>query len=116
MLVRVVVVCYMGRHLAYSETRGSGRGGIGRRAALRSLWGNPRGSSSLLDRTIFFFLKPDWFLVGTRRLNRRRQYCDLCLFAGRSVGIDSLNCTVGALGHDMHHLVTAFFQGLQKHG
>src|SRR3954452_21701664 len=29
-----------------------GRGGIGRRAALRSLWANPRGSSSLLDRTI----------------------------------------------------------------
>ncbi len=28
-----------------------GRGGIGRRAALRSLWGNSRGSSSLLDRT-----------------------------------------------------------------
>ena len=30
-----------------------GRGGIGRRAALRSLWANPRGSSSLLGRTIF---------------------------------------------------------------
>ena len=30
-----------------------GRGGIGRRAALRSLWGNSRGSSCLLDRTIF---------------------------------------------------------------
>ena len=29
----------------------SGRGGTGRRAALRSLWGKPRGSSSLLDRT-----------------------------------------------------------------
>ena len=29
-----------------------GRGGIGRRAALRSLWANPRGSSSLLGRTI----------------------------------------------------------------
>src|SRR5436190_15705983 len=29
-----------------------GRGGIGRRAALRSLWGKLRGSSSLLDRTI----------------------------------------------------------------
>ncbi len=28
-----------------------GRGGIGRRAALRSLWGNSRGSSSLLGRT-----------------------------------------------------------------
>ena len=34
-----------------------GRGGIGRRAALRSLWANPRGSSSLLGRTIFL-LKP----------------------------------------------------------
>jgi hypothetical protein len=32
-----------------------GRGGIGRRAALRSLWGNTRGSSSLLDRTISLF-------------------------------------------------------------
>ena len=31
-----------------------GRGGIGRRAALRSLWGNTRGSSSLLDRTKIF--------------------------------------------------------------
>ena len=31
-----------------------GRGGIGRRAALRSLWANPRGSSSLLGRTISF--------------------------------------------------------------
>ena len=30
-----------------------GRGGIGRRAALRSLWDNTRGSSSLLDRTRF---------------------------------------------------------------
>ena len=28
-----------------------GRGGIGRRAALRSLWGNTRESSSLFDRT-----------------------------------------------------------------
>jgi hypothetical protein len=28
-----------------------GRGGIGRRAALRSLWDKTRGSSSLLDRT-----------------------------------------------------------------
>ena len=37
-----------------------GRGGIGRRAALRSLWANPRGSSSLLGRTISQFLEP-WF-------------------------------------------------------
>ena len=29
-----------------------GRGGTGRRAALRSLWPKGRGSSSLLDRTI----------------------------------------------------------------
>ncbi len=29
-----------------------GRGGTGRRAALRSLWEQSRGSSSLLDRTI----------------------------------------------------------------
>ena len=28
-----------------------GRGGTGRRAALRSLWGKTRGSSSLLGRT-----------------------------------------------------------------
>ena len=34
-----------------------GRGGIGRRAALRSLWGNSRGSSSLLDRTSYNPLK-----------------------------------------------------------
>ena len=31
-----------------------GRGGIGRRAALRSLSGNTGGSSSLLDRTMSF--------------------------------------------------------------
>ena len=31
-----------------------GRGGIGRRATLRSLWPKGRGSSSLLDRTIQF--------------------------------------------------------------
>ena len=35
-----------------------GRGGIGRRAALRSLWANPRGSSSLLGRTIFLAIAP----------------------------------------------------------
>ena len=35
-----------------------GRGGIGRRAALRSLWANPRGSSSLLGRTISQFPEP----------------------------------------------------------
>src|SRR6056297_1027722 len=35
-----------------TKSRQCGRGGIGRRAALRSLWGNTRGSSSLLDRTI----------------------------------------------------------------
>ena len=38
-----------------------GRGGIGRRAALRSLWGKTRGSSSLLGRTNylpFISLKP----------------------------------------------------------
>ena len=29
----------------------SGRGGTGRRAALRALWGKPRGSSTLLGRT-----------------------------------------------------------------
>jgi len=33
-----------------------GRGGIGRRAALRSLSGKPGGSSSLLDRTILLTL------------------------------------------------------------
>ena len=32
--------------------RQCGRGGIGRRAALRALWARARGSSSLLDRTI----------------------------------------------------------------
>ncbi len=50
-----------------------GRGGIGRRAALRSLWGKTRGSSSLLDRTIFLIvpapLDPS---SGTRRQCRGR--------------------------------------------
>lgn len=30
-----------------------GRGGIGRRARFRSVWANPRGGSSPLDRTNF---------------------------------------------------------------
>ena len=38
--------------LLYVTFMDRGRGGIGRRAALRSLWGQPCGSSSLLDRTI----------------------------------------------------------------
>ncbi len=50
---------------AYTKPRQCGRGGIGRRAALRSLWGNSRGSSSLLDRTITSLtwqspLGPEW--------------------------------------------------------
>ena len=36
----------------FTKPRQCGRGGIGRRAALRSLWGNTRGGSSPLDRTI----------------------------------------------------------------
>ena len=36
----------------YDKKVECGRGGIGRRAALRSLSGKPGGSSSLLDRTI----------------------------------------------------------------
>ena len=39
-------------YIAAHQAKICGRGGIGRRAALRSLWGNSRGSSSLLDRTI----------------------------------------------------------------
>ena len=39
------------------QVKTCGRGGIGRRAALRSLWGNTRGSSSLLDRTNYIPLK-----------------------------------------------------------
>ena len=41
-----------------------GRGGTGRRAALRSLWGKTRGSSSLLDRTI---LRPAGLIRGSAR-------------------------------------------------
>ena len=37
---------------AISRRRRRGRGGSGRRAALRSLWARARGSSSLLDRSI----------------------------------------------------------------
>src|SRR5689334_10456183 len=37
---------------AYPLAHGGGRGGTGRRAALRALWPKGRGSSSLLDRTI----------------------------------------------------------------
>ena len=44
----------LGLQNALLGVRQCGRGGIGRRAALRSLWGNSRGSSSLLDRTIPF--------------------------------------------------------------
>src|SRR5205085_3187534 len=45
-----------------------GRGGTGRRAALRSLWPKGRGSSSLLDRTS---IKGE----GVLRLRRRSAAC-----------------------------------------
>ena len=51
-----------------------GRGGIGRRAALRSLWGKTRGSSSLLDRTRQFstsFTASVWS-VGFSKLKEAR--------------------------------------------
>mgnify|MGYP004298000173 FL=1 len=41
----------------YDKPVECGRGGIGRRAALRSLSGKPGGSSSLLDRTILLTYK-----------------------------------------------------------
>ena len=40
----------------YDKKVECGRGGIGRRAALRSLSGKPGGSSSLLDRTTLLTL------------------------------------------------------------
>src|SRR5699024_5270273 len=43
----------------------SGRGGIGRRAALRSLWGKTRGSSTLLDRTILNIARRLFACVGS---------------------------------------------------
>lgn len=49
--------CFAGNDLLQAPSRfvpaptTCGRGGIGRRAALRSLWPKGRGSSSLLDRT-----------------------------------------------------------------
>ena len=51
-------VCYLDlkidevlRHSQQLSQGFCGRGGTGRRAALRSLWALARGSSSLLDRT-----------------------------------------------------------------
>ena len=44
------------KDLSISRTYKCGRGGIGRRAALRSLFFNRSGSSSLLDRTKSEFL------------------------------------------------------------
>src|SRR3954454_2100397 len=57
-----------------------GRGGIGRRAALRSLWANPRGSSSLLDRTI-----PSYGDYDTKKALQRPQRCGAFLFFGPQV-------------------------------
>ena len=48
-----------------------GRGGTGRRAALRSLWGKTRGSSSLLDRTKISLLPDgsgDFCFLGSKFL------------------------------------------------
>ena len=51
-----------------------GRGGIGRRAALRSLWGNTRGGSSPLDRTIHPNVRStEGASGGTRRCCTPRQ-------------------------------------------
>ena len=56
--------------------RFSGRGGIGRRATLRSLWAKARGSSSLLDRTRQFPSEPD-FRPRAARTPEAAQFCGL---------------------------------------
>src|SRR5207248_1222631 len=57
-----------------------GRGGIGRRAALRSLWGKLRGSSSLLDRTKFLLITSDRASRKGRRM--RNLLLGMLLLAG----------------------------------
>ena len=56
-IARFKRLCYGPRLASAGSTEAGflmtcGRGGTGRRAALRSLWPKGRGSSSLLDRTI----------------------------------------------------------------
>ena len=48
-----------------------GRGGTGRRATLRSLWANARGSSSLLDRTKQSLSLTNFYLSPCRRVKNR---------------------------------------------
>ena len=53
----IILKLHKGGFAGYSPlTLMCGRGGIGRRAALRSLWGKTRGSSSLLGRTKFLLI------------------------------------------------------------
>ena len=56
--------------------RFSGRGGIGRRATLRSLWAKARGSSSLLDRTRQSCSEPD-FRPRAACSREAAQFCGL---------------------------------------
>ena len=57
-------------HLVLPTSPECGRGGTGRRATLRSLWANARGSSSLLDRTNFS-LVIGVFLASCGEVRRR---------------------------------------------
>jgi hypothetical protein len=75
-----------------------GRGGIGRRAALRSLWGNSRGSSSLLDRTIFPEIAKCGTPAGALALLVHRQISDFGHIHGR----------FGCIAHKMQPIVLYF--------
>jgi hypothetical protein len=57
-----------------------GRGGTGRRASLRSMWANARGSSSLLDRTIFQHFND----LGQREVARRDFFVCQNFLSGKS--------------------------------
>lgn len=62
---------------------GCGRGGTGRRATLRSLWAKARGSSSLLDRTIF----PKTDARQARGSMNRAVSCRVKSFVSRTVSV-----------------------------
>ena len=74
----------------YDKRGECGRGGIGRRAALRSLSGKPGGSSSLLDRTILLTLYVSQVIDSQALCQSRGLECFISLSLGYAVAIQSV--------------------------
>ena len=71
----IILKLHKGGFAGYSPlTLMCGRGGIGRRAALRSLWGNTRGSSSLLGRTNYCVVTLALFYHNAHQLRSPSKY------------------------------------------